>query len=402
MAKSKDSTNQIILIAVLVVFAVLIFGGLVFLVTQKPAPPSSTNTTNLPTTNNTLNISNNTNNTNNQTQACDEMCLLTKAIADKSFDQCARLSSNVKQQCFMAISNISLDACTSLLDYPSKRSCVTHFATIRNSTSICDDLSVNDRPSCKALADPCFTSSTPLLCNAYRFSDPTKCQSDESCLLQYAESRSSEAACGLISNQPVSLGCKSGISHSNYCSSFSGAQLDLCRQTYGIIGHYIGACQMISQDEYKLACFSNLSVYLNDSSVCTSSGLMLNDLWVCYKIYALASQDISACEIIPDLADNGKFQCAFEFAKKFGDPSACQVIDTLSSRSVCYQGAIIYSAQTLNYNYCSRITNYGWMNRCYTESAKTYRNVGLCDMIDESAFRQSCVDAYNANQTSSG
>lgn len=395
MAKVNNSKNNTPMLVGLVILAIILVGGLLYLSLPKQ----------LPSQNISVNITNTTQNLSENSTIpipiCDDSCLFSRALISSSFEDCAKINSTTKQQCFVAISNSSFDACTSVLNYSIKKQCINKFALSRNSTSICDELVSSDRSSCKVAVDSCFGSSNPGVCYAFKFSDPTRCQSDEGCLLNYAQNHSSVAACELIQNRPVSLGCKSAISHNNFCGSLSGVQSDLCLQVYGGLSNDKSICQTIQTSSYSLSCFANVSVSSNDSSVCDNSQMSLNDRWTCHTSYSLSSGDISGCDSIPDLADNAKFQCAFQFAKKFGDPSSCQIIDSISSRIVCYQGSIIYSPQTLDYRKCSNITNYNWMNKCYLESAKTYSDISLCDLIEDTSFRQTCIDAYNTNHTSS-
>ena len=206
----------------------------------------------------------------------------------------------------------------------------------------------------------------------------------------------------LFRSNSVSLGCKSSISKSDQCSSLTGAAADLCYQTYGILSSSSEICKMITPDgPYSTMCFSTVAANLKDPTICDHSGLAINNLWACYSNYSLSSGDIAGCSQIHTLASNSRFDCAFEFAKKFGDPSACDIIEQTGSRIVCYQGVLIYSPENLNVSTCHSVLNYNWMNKCYLESAKKYSNVSICDQIDDDSYRLTCIDAYNANKTNS-
>jgi hypothetical protein len=138
---------------------------------------------------------------------------------------------------------------------------------------------------------------------------------------------------------------------------------------------------------------------MQNLSICDEGDIGLNELWACYRNYSLITGNLSGCQNIDELAITNQFQCVFEYAKKYGDPSACDLIESLSSRSTCYEGSIIYSNQNLDWHHCSNVTNFIWQNKCYTEGAKITNNISICDYPSETYARESCRTSFESNKT---
>lgn len=395
--KSDDGSSAAILIGVLLIAVLLVGGGLVYVILQKkgvepvapPAQPQANNTTRPNLTNQTPVV-----------PPCDAACLYQRAVFSGSAAMCANLSGQYVQQCYEALANSSLEACTAVADSAKRDACIFAFALSSSNISLCD-LS-GERAACRRAVDPCADSADKPLCNALGKSDPSLCLSDTWCLLNYSTAAGNSSACGLIQNPVISKACVSAIRRTDKCTDLAlEAERDYCYQLYATYtGDYL-VCTSISPDSlYSLDCFSLFAAREANLSICDKDGLNLNNLWDCYTNYSLLTGDLAGCRKIDPLATTHKFKCAFEYAKKFGNPAACQVIDeTLKQRSTCYEGAIIYSNRNLNWTWCAQVVNFDWHNKCYTEAAKLYNDSSLCDYASEQYARTSCRDAYAANKT---
>ncbi|MDD5339949.1 MAG: hypothetical protein PHV13_01730 [Candidatus ainarchaeum sp.] len=391
--KSDEGMNATLLIGVLLIAVLLVGGGLLYIITQKkgaepvvPVLPNLTNQTQPNLTNQTPVV------------PCDAACAYRNAVASRNPAFCANLSAQFVQPCYEALSNVSLEACKAVADAAKKQSCVT--ASAMANISICD--LAGNRSACRHAVDPCADASDKVLCNALAKSDPSLCRSDTWCLFNYSAAKTNSSACSLIQNPVVSAACVSAIKRQDKCSDFPlQSQKDYCYQLYAMYtDDYLVCTQIYPDSSYGLDCLSRFAAKMHNYSICKQDALSLNTLWACYTNYSLLSGDLSGCYQIDKLATTSLFHCAFEYAKKFGDPTACELItETLTMRSTCYQGTMIYSNSNLKWQNCAGITNFEWKNKCYTESAKLYNDPSLCDYATEEFARQSCRSSYAANKT---
>ncbi len=396
--KTEEEGNVVPLIGVLVVLIILVAGALYVIVTagaQPDEPPvvppvNQTNDTN-------VTVPTNQTNETNITQVCDDNCHYQKALMNESADECKKIENGTLMDiCYEEISDVSLAACLEVRDQSKKDFCVTSFAVSKNDIELCDVLD-SARQSCREAVDSCIGDDDEALCRALKDEDPSKCQSDTNCLLNYSMQKQNSSSCSLIQNPVIATGCESAIKKTDKCDALSlQSQRDYCYQIYAQYSDDYLVCTQISDNsDYKVNCLSMFAASEGNYSICTKGMLQLDDRWACYTNYSLATGDISGCEAIDELATTNRFKCTFEYAKKYGDPSACQVIVSLPSRDTCYQGTIIYSNDNLDGQYCKEVTDFNWRNKCYNEAAKISDDVTLCDEIEESFARQACIDAYN-------
>lgn len=395
-AKEEDKSRTVILIAVLLALIVLIGGGLLFLISQKGAvqvPPPS-NTTNPPPVNPT-NMTNET----NVTPVCDDSCLLGRAEKDMNYSECLPISSDqAKQQCYLYLSNVSLDACKALPESAARDSCATAFAVSMKDTSVCDALT-SGKGACQLAVNPCFNATDMTMCVAVRDHDPSKCGTNPACILNYSITMKNATSCGLLDPVPAKA-CESAVSDSDQCSDLpTQANKDVCYGLYATYANdYLQCTQITPGSQNSLSCFEYFAARMRNSSICDY--FSLDQKWACLIYYSLNAHDISGCYGIDPLATTNRFACAFNYSIKFGDPSGCEAITrSLSEKSTCYQGSIIYSNQNLNHIYCANVTDFVWSNKCYTEAAKIESNESICSLITADFARTSCQDAYTYNKT---
>lgn len=399
--KEDDNKNTIVLIAVLLVLIFLVGGGLLHILTQKgggppDVPPNQTGQT--PVQNQTEPGTNES-----QTQECDDSCLLNAAVGAKNASMCLAISANATvQACYWQLSNVSLEACMALLNQSLRESCIPAYAAASGNLSLCDLLE-SGRSACRKGVDPCADATDLKLCRALDEEDPSLCGGEVSCLVNYSMIGADESGCSLIAERAVSTACKSAAKYTDSCSSLSAdAERDYCYQLFAIYSNDVYTCTQISYNsKYAYMCLTHFAISRNDLTICNNERLDLNDKWACYRNYSLATGDLQGCLAIDPLASTNQFLCSFEYAKKFGDPSACEIISILASKKTCYEGAIVYSNSNLDWHNCGGVTNFVWRNKCYTESAKLYGDASICNNIDEAFAKETCQGAFALNQTQS-
>jgi len=392
----EDHKHTMLVIGVLVVLILVVGAALFYVMTSKPGVPVQ------PPVNQTNQTPTNMTNQTNITPTCDDGCYYDRAVSQEDLSLCQQISdSGLKQQCYYELSDTSLDACKLVTDDAKRKVCITSFAVSGNDISLCD-LLIAGKNDCRNAVDPCLGSSDADLCHALARNDPAECKSDSDCLLNYSLTKDDASTCELIQNAVVSKACVSAIKYTDKCDDLSTpAQKDYCYQLFAIYSDDFLACTQITPDStYSLDCFSTFAASLHNLSICDQDGFSLNSLWACYRNYSLLSGDLSGCYAIDELATTNRFQCAYEYAKKYGNPSACQAItDTLAQRSTCYEGVIIYYPQNLDWRYCANVTNFEWKNQCYVQSAKLYDDISLCDYVEVDYAKRSCQSSYEANKT---
>ncbi|MBI5227037.1 hypothetical protein HY988_00480 [Candidatus Micrarchaeota archaeon] len=391
--KVGESKNVILIIAFLLLVIVVAGAFLLYNLLQKNTPLTP------------LIIPpeiNNSNKTNVTTFTCDDNCYYKKATQAGDFSPCIQITnSTFRQQCYVALSNISFDACKLVLDKSASQSCITAFAKTKSDITLCNLL--ENSYSCQLAVNPCIKDQNRILCEAFYFKNASKCNGDVDCTLNYSITKGDSKACSQISNEVVAAACISAIVGQDKCGALSpGAKIDYCRELYAIYGNNYYLCSKVAKgSSYALDCYSSFASRLGNYSICDQGNLEFNDLWSCYTAYSLQTGDSSACSAIHYLASTSKFQCVFQYAKKYGNAESCEILADISQRLTCYQGVILYSSKTLNWIYCSGITDSDWRNKCYTESAKLQNDINICDNISFNLSKQSCYDAYKLNKTKS-
>jgi hypothetical protein len=397
-----QETSPTVIIGILLIFIVILGAALIYIITQPgvedyvPFIPNVTvvqNVSEEPPPENVTNV----------TEACDDLCRYNMAIDDQNASACGMIINTTQQQdCYYQLSDISLEACLSLEDISRKEDCVTAFAVAGSNISLCDTLG-DEATECRYAVDPCLLDENPDLCRALANDDYDECDLDTDCLLSYSAEKKDSEPCALLQNPVVSTACVSAATRNDKCYTLGKqAEQDYCYQLYATYTDNYIICTEITKDTvYALDCYSIFSAKMGDLSLCDWGNFNLNNKWSCYTNYSLLSGDISGCQNIHELATTNRFNCAFSFAIKYGNVTACQVIESLPKRSTCYQGAIIYQNENLDWRSCAGVTDFNWRNKCYTEAAKKYNDPSLCQYIDGSYPKEeeACGTAYELNQT---
>jgi hypothetical protein len=389
---NKEGKSPYVLIAVLLLLIVIVGGGLLYIISQRAPPPPE------PTPNIT-NVTPPKPNITNVTPVCNDDCILADAVKNKNLTACRSISNeSVEQDCIVQLSGSLLEACKLVSDPETRDSCLVAFAASLSDISLCDLVS-SGKGECRNAVDPCLSSHTPDLCYALKLSDPSKCQSNVSCLVSYSMAKDDLSACDTIQNNVVSAACRSSALNSDQCSGLAKqAERDYCYELFAIYTDNKLTCTRVTPNSaYAVDCYSTFAIRERNYTVCHV--FSVDERWACYINYSLATGDLSACEAIDELATTNRFKCAFEYAVKYGNPAACQVIEHLPSRDTCYQGAIIYSSGNLDWQYCDDVINFEWMNKCYNEAAKLYDDIAICDKIEANFAREACKTAYEVNKS---
>ncbi len=391
--KSEEDKSIVPLIGLLVVL-IIVVGGALFLLLSSPSQEQD-NPLILPNVsvpdNETLVIDVNT-----SEPACEDDCHYEKAIISEQYDECKKIeNSTLKENCFEQLSDVSLPSCLEVDDAEKKSFCITGFAVANKDLDLCDLVEVG-RIDCIKQIDSCYGEDNEELCRALLNNNPDLCEYDTDCLMNYSLSNADSESCSLIQNEVVSKGCESAVKKSDKCYELDlKSERDYCYQIYALNTNDYKTCTSITPGTpYHLNCLSMFAASSMDYTICDAGNLQLDDKWACYTNYSLLSGDTSGCYAIHELASTNRFKCAFEFAKKYGDPSACQVIQSLPSRDTCYQGSIIYSNENLDADACKNITDFVWRNKCYNQAAIKSDDVSICEKIDEGFARKACMDAY--------
>lgn len=401
--KKESSHNQdskYILIAA-VVIGLILLGGLVAL-SIGFGKPNANNTNNATIKNETIKpIQNNSSvlpPVLNQTPTCDDNCNLGSATAQNFQVNCAQINSSaIKDQCYQKFANQSFDACKMITNLQIKENCISAFAYTEQSSEKCSELSDSQsRSRCIAKAASCNGNAT---CTAIAKNDLAICEGEDTCTFEFSYRTHNSTACNQISSTQMKAACTYATTNSDSCTQLQyQVQRDLCYSLYGEKTADVSACQIIRGDKYLGTCYGAVAVQRNNSAVCTNSGIGLEELWTCYTKVALETKNATICSNINTLATNARFECAFESAKRSGDPSACQIITDLGPRIPCYQAILIHDPSKLDPTKCDLVTHPTYQNKCYTEAAKKTGDISYCDKIDGADERLSCVDSYQRSR----
>jgi hypothetical protein len=401
----NDGKKTMVIIAVLLLLIFAVGGGLLYMMTQKggaPAVPQPNKTNATPLQNQTNQSGQQGGNaTQNLTPTCDDSCLSDAAVASQDASACGAIPSEaIRQSCYERLSGVSLDACKAVLNESRRQSCVTGFAVSGNNATLCDALTAG-RDECRKAVDPCTGAADAALCRALGARDPSLCSGAKECLVNYSIGAKDESGCSLISDAVVSAACKSAVKFTDKCSGFpADAQRDLCYELFAIYSGDQYTCTQISRgSKYVYECFTYFAIRDANLTPCYNERIDLNDKWACLRNVSLATGDMAGCKAIDPLASTNQYLCASEFAQKYGDPSACEIITILASRKTCYEGSIIYSSANLKWYNCQNVSNFVYKNSCFTEAAKLYKDVEICNNIGEDFARESCISSFEANQT---
>jgi hypothetical protein len=392
----KDDSNPMVLIGILIVLIVIFGAALIVIISGGDGEEYT-----IPDVDGTkvddIVKDDQPKNDTNVTEVCDDLCYLDIAVKGQNLSACWEIvNRTVLQDCYESLSNVSLDACLSVEDEQKLEDCVTSFAQTDDDITLCDYLDGDARSDCQYELDPCLFDEDTKLCNALAEEDPEECFLNTDCLIKYSMGQDDEEACDLIQNPVISQACISAATSNDKCYTLGlKAEQDYCYQVYATYADsYVLCTEITGNSVYSLDCYSHFAAELNDLSLCDYGGFDLNNKWACYSNFSLLSGNISGCDGIHKLAVTNRFNCVFDFAKEYGDASACQVIESLPQRTTCYSAVVIYSPENLDWTKCGPVSDFNWRNKCYTEAAKTEDDVSICQNIDENFAMNACKDAY--------
>lgn len=383
-SEDKESRNMMFLIiGFLLILIIIGVGVLVFLFLSRLQPPVPVVTPNVTDIANLTNIT---------PTECDDTCMLQLAINTTSLDLCNKInSSSIQQNCYSLLANLSLTACLNLEDKSRLKDCVILHALKNSDTGICSNLAEPDATACLAKVDPCYAKNgtEKNLCLALSKKSYSLCKGDEECLFNYSQTTGTTAACGEL-GKVKGAACKSIVLKKDECYDLpTQSERDYCYQLYAIGVDDKVICTMTYPDSlYALNCHSYFASKLSDLSVCDS--LSLNNRWDCYTNFSMGTTNVSGCVKIHRLATTSRFRCFFEFAKKWGDPSACDLINDPGQTTTCYVGSIMNNSN-LDYQNCDDVDRTVWKNKCYTQSAKNNKDSTICDYITTELERKGCL-----------
>jgi len=384
--EDKESRNRIfILIGIMLVLIVVGVALLALLFMGRLLPPAQITLPNATVGGNLTNAT---------IGGCGDACLYQQAMNLTDADYCRQiLDAKLKNDCYIALSNVSLTACVNVQDHATLAGCVNKFALLMNQTDICTYLPEPQATSCMAQIDPCYLNNgTPrLLCLALEKKNVSQCGADTDCIFNYSIATSNTVDCGVITQRPAQYACVASITGQDKCHDLSGAEKDLCYEIFAMRTNNSLYCTATTPDSrYMLDCIGYFVKHGADYSLCNS--LTLNNRWQCYTNYSLGTGNTSGCVAIDPLASSFRFSCFFQFAKQWGDPSACDLINDAGQAVTCYVGSIMNNTN-LDYRNCRDIGPIVWRNKCYTEYAKMSNDTSICNFIDTANEKSSCVGA---------
>jgi hypothetical protein len=385
-SEKKESQSTVFLIIGLILIFIVIGAGILLIlfsgIFTQPTPPGP------PV------IINQTNDTNITQPICDDLCNLNLAITTSSPNFCENInSSSITQQCYLSLANISLGTCIKLENTSQLFDCVLVHAKAANDSKICNNLNEPDKTSCMNKINECYekTGSERDVCLAIDQKNVSLCKSNEECIYNYSKLLADSSACNSLPTAPTEYACKSYVLNQDKCINLPlGSQKDFCYEIYANLSGDGLICTSIQQDTiYSYNCLTSFAIKKEDLSYCDY--LSLNDRWACYTNYSFVTNDLNGCKNIDMLATTARFKCFYDFAKYYGDPSACDPIKDPSPTITCYVAAIMNNTN-LDYTKCGAVIISQWKNKCYMQSAKLKNDSSICNFIQTESERKNCFN----------
>ena len=398
-ARRKESPKTLFRIAIAAI-VILIVVAAVFLIFPFQAPSTDAEEENGEVTYvpPDENGEENGNGEENETEICDDDCLYERALAETEPKYCNWMENEtLGEECYAAIAYDNLYACLNVSGEELHFDCIVWHADMTGDLSLCDKLD-DEALECKRLLEPCyFYNGTELrTCLALKNDDPAYCENDSICLLDYSVDSNDSSLCNGIPSEAVRTACISVHEGQDKCTGLeSVATKEYCWELYAIYTDNGLICtQITSESQYALECYSYFAIKNNDVHFCEAGFLELDDLWDCYTEYSLGSEDVAGCDLIDRLASTHMFNCYFEYGKKYGNAHACDMMDSIRFAKTCYPGVIMNNTN-LNYEHCADVWEIEWKNKCYTESAKVYEDISICNYIEGELERKMCTESYH-------
>ncbi|MBN2121851.1 hypothetical protein JW721_02235 [Candidatus Micrarchaeota archaeon] len=316
------------------------------------------------------------------------------ALAENDPSYCLKLPASERDACVLPLSNDSLPNCLQLVSYELKEGCLEHLAYETENISICDLMVDEARALCvEALSPPCtfvLETEEKARCMAFEYQNYSYCRSDQ-CFLDYAFNFYNKEACAFIDSEPKMEGCTSALTYKDGCRELEGSNKELCYYIYALGDKTPRFCYYIDgkyDSEIAFECFTHYAIENGEPSLC--SALLVTRQWECYTDYALESGDKGGCYAIDTRAPTSREDCFEQYAYAYDDLLACNEIETLYVRQICYS-ALIFGSGDLSFAECNGITLPEWKDKCFQELAKQEDTLTYCNYIKSQAVKDNCI-----------
>jgi hypothetical protein len=377
--------------ALLAIAGLAIIAFAIFLLAQPQAPP----VVNIVSNNTTItNMTSNTNGTWNSS-ICGDDCVFNLALESGNYSICAKMSANGSDKCYSIFSFTTLDACVKMKDVQARKSCLSSLAESLGNSSICAMLPDADsqRICNDKLKPPCaeFAGEEHDLCLALRNNDSAYCTGKE-CAIGYGKAKRNSSACGVLGSEAERLACISIIDIKDACANSSvGAVADYCYAMLAAGTDQYFYCGYVKSGLYKYQCLLAKAEFVGNASACDGNDLEYK--FTCYREYSLAKGDLGGCLAIKELyAEASRDGCIYDFATAFSNPSACNELENMNSRTTCYAAIILAKDKNLSVAKCAGVQLQVWMDKCFSAYAMQIQEPKVCGYItDNDAAKEQCL-----------
>ncbi len=333
-------------------------------------------------------------------KTCDELCLLAQAVKNKNSSICEILSNEIiAQECFEKTASYSLDSCLKVIDYTKRKECINQNAITQKSMDICLNLETEkDRNESIGKADECYfkTGVDKNTCMEIKTLDPSKCNKNENCILEYSDKTKDVNACGLMALEPDQYACAAiGKDEDNECKKIGYMNgEDSCYKSVAIWTNRSSICTLISDsNEYMRDCYAYFAIQQNNLDFCNN--VDFDYRWECYTNYSVGTKNISGCLAINYWAKISKKICYYDYAMTNRDPGACTGMEEPGSKVSCYSASIMRnSTEPIPPKNCENVIDGVWKDKCYMVSAEKNNDLTICSYIADNSVENVCLDKW--------
>ncbi|MFA6328248.1 MAG: hypothetical protein WCY41_02285 [Candidatus Micrarchaeia archaeon] len=304
--------------------------------------------------------------------------------------------------CLYHFANTSLEICKQVTNSELRFSCLTANAVAAKSEAICNMIDNTEAAAAclKKVLPPCMLisdESARSLCIALDKGDFSYC-TDDACLEAYAFNKSSDLACGAITQQVERYYCLALVKKST--ASCRDAPLspiqDACIERSAEALDDLSGCGLATDgSDYRNNCYLYFAIKNSDPTICQKL-LLETQRDLCYKNYSIGTATVDACPKVVE--STNRVDCYFKAAKLNRKPSLCNPLWTTDFKNTCYSGAILYPANGPVPSDCPDVANSGWEDKCYYQAARATYNSTLCGLMSEGASdKRNCNALFNLN-----
>ncbi len=332
-------------------------------------------------------------------------CLLQLAKTSDNPSICELLNSTETQQkCFEQLATAHYEACEKVTDYDKRKECALSNAALADSVAPCQKLGLTeeDKRKCIISVDGCYymNGTGQDQCRALSKGNYSYCNGEFDCVLEYAIANKDETSCSGTTGISSQYACVSIVLGRSVCSELPvQAEKDYCYEIYSKETDNVALCREITEGtDYQWRCYANTAIRTGQASQCENVELL--NRWTCYRNYSVSTNDVSGCKAIHDLATNAKIGCFLDIARVYGNPSACENINSSSQKGMCYQLAVYNHEQpVIAIENCYDVRDESWRNACYTEVAKYSGDGSICTKYIEGEQAQGICERRVQNLT---